>query len=496
MLRLADQEFKSRRYTQAASLYAQALESLRQTRAQGHTDIAYCLQNLSDSYALAGDYQSAYQVFLELFEVRNNNPGVNNIDLIATKYKMAKMLELGGMTEQALSGYAAAMAIAEQSLYEGHPVRAVIYVSYLELLQKTGSGNVQLLSSLNRKVQSAGGDIQLGAIMLDAMHLREFIGMVRAETTPAEQPSLLDQEISTGEAPPAKVPVKLIAIVAGIILLAGIGGAALFISSKQASEKKVEKAKVSWLNKSFDGQTFESASGQDKLIFLSGGKVETVLDGVKRDLPATVLPPDSELISAAGRSVRLFKRVPDGMLADNARMLYAEGAPQRAIIQRVKNIALAAEKYYQEHKEYPKTAKDITDIDASVAENPVSKTQEDPLFFDAGKERDWDQRKTPVIADDLEAGHPMTGESQKAPGSVHCYTFYTGDKYVEGIKCVAFFMRPVGLDGRWLPGAAAGSAYCVTMVAGCQPNVAGISTPRDPVEGDAQVTGIKVIADK
>jgi hypothetical protein len=90
----------------------------------------------------------------------------------------------------------------------------------------------------------------------------------------------------------------------------------------------------------------------------------------------------------------------------------------------------------------------------------------------------------------------LPGEPAGAPGTVHCYVFSTGDKYVEGVKCLGFFERGFDAKGKFLPGEKPEEVFVCEMIAGAAPKMAGISVPREATPDDPPVQVIKVIADK
>ncbi len=135
----ADAHAKLRRYELAAPLYDKALAALKLSRPEGHPDIAFCLQNLGDSLAFSGSLEQSLATFRELHELRLRQPGTNNADLIAAKYKVAKMLEMVGLPDESAAMYDEASALAEQSLFGGHPLFNAIYEGQLLLFQRTAA---------------------------------------------------------------------------------------------------------------------------------------------------------------------------------------------------------------------------------------------------------------------------------------------------------------------------------------------------------------------
>jgi tetratricopeptide (TPR) repeat protein len=484
-LRQADFEFKQPRYELAAPLYQQALEILHQTRATGHADVLYCLQNLADSWTFSGDYKKAYETLQELLELRQRQPGVNNVDLIATKFKVAKVLEMGRTNQLSANMYDDAMNMAEQSLYTGHPLLIAIYVAYKEMLQRT-AGAPELIEALTKKSERvAGADQGVGADILDSMRLRDYVALVAPEPPPEPEPV----------PEPIKLPIALIRNVCiGIVLLGAIGAAVVF--GTQHHEKHAEQQKQQSMAKTYEGQIFESADGEQKLVFLAGGNVDSVLDGIKRKLPMKVLPPGSEFSSGGNiEHSRSFKHVNDSLMADDGRILYSENASEGKIVARVKTIAKAAQTYFDEHKEYPKQAAELSNIDPKILDNPFTQANDEISVIEAGKERDWTPDQEPDIVPTLESGKLIAGERTLAPGAVHCYLFYTGDKYVEGVKCLGFFIRACDANGKFLAGEP-GKAFVAQMIAGREPHIAGIFTAKPAKDADPTVSLLKIISDK
>jgi tetratricopeptide (TPR) repeat protein len=398
-LKQADFEFKNRRFDAAVPLYEQALEMLQQTRTSGHTDIAYCMQNLGDACALSGDFKKAYEVLRELLEIRQRQPGTNNVDLISTKYKVAKMLEMAGMEKLAAQQYDEAMRLAEPSLYAGHPLLTIIYVAYLELLRRTG-GSAELVEYVAQKATESGsGALGVGASLLDSMHLRDYVALV----PPAPGSRAPEAQVQQHEpaAPKKPFPVAMVRnVVIGIVALGAIG-AGVYVATQHSAKKEVRQKQAEAV-KTYEGQSFESADGQEKLVFVPGGNVDAVLDGVKRKLPVLMLPAGSSFTDGGNiGKYRAFRKVDSGMQSDEGKYLYADGTTENQMVQRLKRISMAAQKYYDEHKEYPKTSQQLAEIDPTVLDDVITKAKDDIAFVDAGEERDWTPGQTPRLIQPL-----------------------------------------------------------------------------------------------
>ena len=477
-LKKADFEFKQRRFDKAAPLYEQALEALRANRPADHGDTIYCMETLADALAFSGDFQKAHQVLLEADQVRQRVPGANNIDQIATKYRLAKMSEMLRMIPQSLMTYREGIRIGEQSLYAGHPLLIAMYSAELKILQLT-DGDEQEIEVLQKKINaSAPGANSMADNILESMRLKEYGSFV----LPPAPKSDADRKF--------KLPIAAIRNTLIAVVLLGAIGAAAYVGMKHEAQKKQEKTELQ-LAKTFVGQSFESADGQLKLLFSVPGRVNSVIDGVHRDLPIEILPADAQLSDDSHTDLRRsFKRLPKAMLADDGDLLYAQDSPDSKVVARVSAIASAAQKYYDEHKEYPTTADQLAEVDPKIKENSVTGQEDEPVFIAGGKERDWAGGSEPALGGTLRAGYLLSGEQPLAPGAVHCYTFLSGDKYQkEGVKCTAFFIRASNTEGKLLPHSS-GKFFVGAMLMGAQPKIAGLYKAREP---DAQTNPLQLV---
>jgi tetratricopeptide (TPR) repeat protein len=490
-LKQADFEFKQRRYELSAPLYRRALAELRETRQPGDADIVFCIQSLADALALARDYDGALELYEELHQIRERQPGTNNYDLIAAKFKVAKMQDLIGNVGSAGARYSEALEVAQQSLYPDHPLTNSIASSYLDMVKRS-SGAQELIARLSAKVNNAGKGI--ADSVFDSQHIREIEVLL-----PRPKPKQVAASGEEGKKISITIPpgvIKAVGIACIVCLvLAGVGAGVQFFT-KQAKEKSEQAAKKAKLD-AFTGKFYESIDGQDQLSFLPEGKVDSVVNGVKRALPFVVLAPGSAFSSGGmlGRS-RSFQQVEDGMRADDGAMLYLKGSKGDGMVDRVRAIAAAAQKYFETHKEYPESAKDLFDLDQRVSVNAVTLSQDLIPVMDAGKERDWTPDTTPDVVQTLLYGTLLRGEPPLAPGAVHCYYFATGDKYLEGVKRLAFFIRACDPQGKFLSGENLEKSFVGILINGRPPNIAGLSQPSDPTSSDAPVELIKIIPSK
>lgn len=483
LLPQADFEFKQRRYDTAAPLYEQVLAALRQDGASKPADLAYCLEHLGDSLVQLGDYKKAFVTFGELHQIRQAVPGVNNADLLSAKFRLAKMLEMQGRLDDAIVAYEEGVALAEQSLYAGHPLLNVFYEALLNVLRESKADPAQVDQLLRKLNTVTAGNVVAGNL-LESMNLKDYKSL--SYKAPAEPADAAPKQ-------PIKLPIAAIRnFTIGIIALALVGGGIYYGVTHM--EKKKEEQKQQAEVSQYDGKVFESADGQDKLTFLFGGKVDSVIDGVKRELPVTVLPPGSEFSSGGMLAdSRSFRETAAGMLADDGRLLYGDSSPDVKVIARMKAVAEAAQKYFAEHKEYPQNAKELTDIDPKLLDNPVSNAPDEIVVINAGKERDWTPEEAPPIVATLQKGALLPDEPEPAPGAVRCYYYLTGDKWVEGVKCLGFFIRVADVNGKFLPGHQLAKAFVAALINGKEPHIAGLYNPVAP-PADDQIKAVKIIS--
>lgn len=81
------------------------------------------------------------------------------------------------------------------------------------------------------------------------------------------------------------------------------------------------------------------------------------------------------------------------------------------------------------------------------------------------------------------------------PGSVHCYTFLTGDKYQEGVKCQGFFIRASDGNGKLLSQGAS-KTFVAVMLAGRESEVAGVYHPKLPGPLSSPLQLVRIIMAK
>ncbi len=287
-------------------------------------------------------------------------------------------------------------------------------------------------------------------------------------------------------------------VIVACLLGAGAGAFVWNQNNIRLQQVQKEEAAQKTLVNSFSGQIFESADGQDKLNFLADGKVDVTWDGVKQTAQLTVLQPNSEF-SATGSNIGhalWFKQIPDAMLCDDNRHLYDKKSTLHVLLDRAQLTAAAAKEYFEKHKEYPQTGKEIEEINPAVKDNPITHQQDEISVVSAGKERDWNAQSTPAGAKSLKDGQLLQNEPPLAPGAVHCYYFEAGDKYLEGVKRMGFFIRLCGPDGKFLPTKGNRSVYVGEMVGTNVPEIAGLYVAREATAEDRKIDTVKVIPAK
>jgi hypothetical protein len=246
----------------------------------------------------------------------------------------------------------------------------------------------------------------------------------------------------------------------------------------------------------YDGKTYDSADGSYKLAFGHDATVDTVIEGVHRSLPVEGVEPTRTFSNSTAPHACVFKDDGDIMQSDDGHALYLVGTPNRGVVERIKLVAAAAQKFYDEHQEYPHELKDLVAEDPNVANNPITGTPDDISFLNIAHERDWNASDLARELSTLSSPDPLKDEPAPAPGVVHCYTTMAGDKYLEGVKCKGFFIRACDSQGQFLPDSTPGKVFVVEQVEGRPANVAGLFTPTEPPKGDQKVTLIKIIPQK
>jgi hypothetical protein len=499
-LRDADFEFRQRRFVDAAPLYEEALQGLRTVRPAGHPDVIYCIQHLGDSLTFSGYYEIAHEVITELHDIRVKQPGFNNADLIATKFKLAKLNEMLGDLDGANAGYADTMEWAEKSLYQGHPLRTLLYDSYGEMIQRSlGDPNfLQVLHDKYEESKDAGGNM-VPDTLLDSLHLRGY------EPLHMEQMSNEEEEAAPPPPPEPLIPPEFYSLLGKVALLgaklavvAGIGFGIYYyaMTSLNRYNAQQDHARQVKFALRYDGKTYDSADGSYKLAFGHDAKVDSVIEGVHRSLPVEGIEPTRTFSNSTSPHACVFKDNGDIMQSDDGHALYLVGTPNRGVVERIKLVAAAAQKFYDEHQEYPHELKDLVAEDPNVANNPITGTPDDISFLNIAHERDWDANDLARELNTLSSRDPLKDEPAPAPGVVHCYTTMAGDKYLEGVKCKGFFIRACDSQGQFMPDSTPGKVFVVEQVEGRPANVAGLFTPTEAPKGDKKVTLIKIIPQK
>jgi hypothetical protein len=232
--------------------------------------------------------------------------------------------------------------------------------------------------------------------------------------------------------------------------------------------------------------------------FLADGKVDVTWEGIKQSAQLTVLPPNSEFSATGGNIGHAiwFKQGPDEMRCDDNRLLYDKNSPMHALLDRAQVIAAAAKEYFNNHQQYPENGKELAEVNPAVRDNPITHQQDDISVIGAGKERDWNAQEAPAGAASLADGQLLQGEAPLTPGAVHCYYFEAGDKYLEGVKRMGFFLRVCGPDGKFLPAKDKQRVYVGELVGKNVPHVAGLFVPRDATAEDRKIDTVKVIPAK
>lgn len=490
-LREAEFEFKQRRYAESIRLYEQALDGMRTARPPGHPDITFCLSCLGDACAFGAEYEKAITLLLELHEIRQRQPGLHNADLIATTFKLAKMFEMSGNFQESAAAYDGAVQLAERSLYAGHPMLNMIYSHYAEMLRRS-RGDANIAKGLDKKVSESGTSGFKDNVLESQLNLKSYDTLVMEPIPEPVEPTPPEEE-----GPPPKPMISKEAWRNSAIFIVAISvlSAAGYVVWRVQQIKTVVTQQQKIASK-FDGKIYTSADGLDRVEFLKGGTADVIIHGVHRKLPITGLPSNTMLSASLTGAERNYRQTADTLEADDGIKLYEQGDPEIPILERMKHVVEAAQKFYDEHKEYPTTLKELTDIDPKLTDNTVTGNPEEMPVINAGKERDWDAddpTDAPEIEKKLHSQDLLDGEPAFTPGAIHCYVYFNGTRFEGGEKAKGFFLRAGDRDGKPLPGHRPGSAFVASMLGGRPPILFGITTPREPQASDPTLRVINVI---
>lgn len=487
-LKKADSAFQQQRFSEAVPLYDRCLTLLRQLRPADHSDVTYCLQNLADSYALSRSFERALELLGELKAIREKQPG-NQADLVGVLFKIARMQEMLGDNGGARRSYEEALAAGEEHLYSGHPFLGAILSGYANLLDAEDA-ELELRRNVQQKMKANQNDtraVKLGDAVLQNMHLKEFRSLVPNRPDKKEEAAQLEQ-MRKNEERAKKLKSLLPKIAIGVALLgAVVVGSGVYLKHSSIEKAQSDREKVS---KNFDGKSYQSADG-DRLSF-EKTQVDAIIRGIHRKLPFEVEPKTTDF-SAKNSQVVSFRRVPNGLLADEGKLYYSPDSRDFLVLKRMKTIADAAQKYYNNHdNQYPQSLEQLVAEDPKVRDNLLTGKQDDFIVINAGRLRDWrPDAEPPPVYETLQTKALLPGEPPLEPGVVHCYHFSCGDPYI-GMKCAAFFIRVCDDDGNFISDGP-NKVYCANLIAGQMPSIFEGSQGREPSPQDIPVTKIRLI---
>ncbi len=487
----ADSAMGNENYKVALPLFKKSYKLFKKAAATDSQEFGNCLHKLADCFYHEEEFQEAlehYEEFVGWAASRNDRPDALTIVVNLKRARTFQKLDRLSECEQAFD---TTVKMANQFLPVSHPLFAVVYNSYIAMLQLAGTPQErikQIEEQFAERMMTSSRTVAIPQDLqaelsawteveqadLDRLErnrqLRLSRQMFQKETSKSGQ--LVHSITHSGIwRTLAIVAVTLMAV--GVLSLAVIGFVAFTDQGDKKASKNVDPALAAIV-----GTTYTSADGLKSVVVDEAGNAtlkfgnDSIKLAAKPGLPKEGFGEDIRKM-IFGKTAYVLEQVKDGLKDPDGTILYEPANQNLRIPKEMDQIAELANFYFSRHQnKYPKKRKAIAEMGPDVRwENPLGMAMKPLLKTHEFEKYDGDIAFTGML-EKYRTGKRLfeqDGRTDVTAGLVECLSLMPFDEY-DTEDSVAFMVRAYDSNGKFLTSSRPGETYVV-----CQKN--GIKYP-------------------
>lgn len=487
----ADSALGNENYRVALPLFKKSYKLFKKASATDSQEFGNCLHKLADCFYHEEEFQEAldhYEEFVSWAASRNERPDALTIVVNLKRARTFQKLDRLADCEQAFD---TTVKMANQFLPVSHPLFAVVYNSYIAMMQLNGTSIERIKQIEEQFAERMMTSSRTVAIPQDLQaELSAWTEVEQADLDRLERQRQLKLSRQMFQKEPSKSGqlahsikhsgiwrtlgiVAITVTVVGGLALAGIG----FLAVTDQGDKKTAKA-VDPALAPLVGVTYTSADGLKSVVVTDDGNAkitfgnESLKLAAKAGLPKEGFGEDIRKMFF-GKTNYVLEQVPDGLKDPDGTILYPADAQNLRIPKEMDRIADLANYYFSRNQsKYPKKRKAIADMGPDVRwENPLGMSVKPLLKTHEFEKYDGDLAFTNML-EKYRTGKKIfeqDGRPDVPGGLVECLSLMPFDEY-DTEDSVAFMVRAYDKNGKFITSSLPGEVFIV-----CQKN--GIKFP-------------------
>lgn len=446
----ADQAFNDREFDEAAKYYDQALALLTKAYPAEHPDVLKCMQNLADCYSFQRNHKKSIELYKRVLSTQEKRGVADKSKLVVTLAKLAKAYEKQGQLKEANSYYKQAITQGQQVLFPGHPLLLSVQESYVHMLKR--SQRVQEAMEIEEQIKAARlrqGTAEQYLQPLGAVEEQDDDMETALSGGKAAGSRLRDADLPDAERRPLASGRNLALAVVGLLVVVALGGYFAF-SMMRNSSVAVLKAQA---GPTYAGKVYLTLSGDCVIHFIDDKIAEVNIANSTMKIPYQVNADSSNISADAllrkvdddsnadGKWPLSLSQAPEGLLIGES-ILFADGAPELKLAQRMRRLSSAAQRCFQSTSEYPQDVETLKTVDPALFSDPATSISQVTYLGRVASESDTSLFRP------LEAGDSISSEKRDG-APISCYYALSGNS-TTGLRANYFFLRGRDSAGRIL----------------------------------------------
>ncbi len=477
-------------YKLALTLFKKSYKLFKKAGVTDSQEFGSCLHKLADCYYHEEEFQEAldhYEEFIAWAATRGDRPDPLTI---VVNLKRARTFQKLDRPQECEQSFDTTVKMANQFLPVSHPLFAVVYNSYVAMLQLAGTAPERIKQIEEQFAERMMTSSRTMAIPQDLQtELSAWTEVEQADLDRLERQRQLRLSRQMFQKEPSKSGqlvhsikhssiwrtlgiVALVLFIVGVLALAAVGAIA-FMEPKTAVTDKVAPALQPLV-----GKKYVSADGLKALEVGPDGNAKLLFGTENISLPAQPGEPKGGLIEdfrhmAFGKSSYVLEQVDGGIKDPDGTILYDSEGQNLKIPKEMDRLADLANFYYSRHQsKYPKKRKQIADMGPDVRwENPIGQAQKPVIKVHEFEKYDGDQAFAGML-EKYRTGAKVfeqDGRPDVPAGLVECVSVMPFDEY-DTEDSVAFMVRSYDSNGKFVTSSLPGEVFVL-----CQKN--GIKYP-------------------
>ncbi|MDZ4837014.1 MAG: hypothetical protein SGJ27_24795 [Candidatus Melainabacteria bacterium] len=508
----ADSAMGNENYKIALPLFKKAYKLFKKASATDSQEFGNCLHKLGDCFYHEEEFQEAldhYEEFVTWAATRGDRPDALTI---VVNLKRARTFQKLDRLPECEQSFDTTVKMANQFLPVSHPLFAVVYNSYIAMMQLAGTDSERIKQVEEQFAERMMTSSRTVTIPQDLQEeLSAWTDVEQADLDRLERQRQLRLSRQMFQKEPSKSGQlaysikhsgiwRTLAITAGTLVLAGgvllavIGGMAVMDTGDKKNSKAVDPALAPLV-----GKTYTSADGLKTVLIEEDGKAKITFGGTNVQMAAKAGPPKEGLAEdirkmAFGKTSYILEQVEDGLKDQDGTILYEPDNKNLKIPKEMERIADLANYYFSRHQsKYPKKRKSISDMGADVRwENPIGKSVKPLLKAHEFEKYDGEEELTKML-EKYKTGQtvfPQDGKPDVPPGLIECLSLMPFDEY-DTEDSVAFIVRSYDSNGKFLTSSLPGQVFVVCQKNGIKFPVIKPELVKSPIK-DASKTSLHI----